>query len=191
VRKKANHYVTGRDGGRDIDLRRFAAEGMRLYGRLVDVRDGQLRFGSDLVRNLDNADAASDRIKDSIDEYIARNGIDAVSEVREPPVWAPESEPQALDYTAAGITSVIWCIGYRSDFRWVQIPVFDGEGYPGHRRGVTPVPGLYFIGLSWLYTWGSGRFSGVARDAEHIVRHIRQQRAATTAARPMELAIAS
>jgi putative flavoprotein involved in K+ transport len=191
VRKKANHYVTGRDGGRDIDLRKFAAEGMRLYGRLVDVQDGQLRFGGDLIRNLDNADAASDRIKDGIDDFIAKNGIEAVAEPREAPVWAPESEPETLDYIAAGITSVIWCIGYRSDFRWVQIPVFDGEGYPGHRRGITPVPGLYFIGLSWLYTWGSGRFSGVARDAEHIVQHILRQTRMNSAPRPMEYAIVS
>jgi putative flavoprotein involved in K+ transport len=191
VRKKANHYVTGRDGGRDIDLRKFAAEGMKLYGRLVDIRDGQLQFGGDLIRNLDNADAASDRIKDGIDEYIAKNGIDAVPEAREPPVWAPDSEPETLDYIAAGITSVIWCIGYRSDFRWVQIPVFDGEGYPGHVRGITPVPGLYFIGLSWLYTWGSGRFSGVARDAHHIVDHIRQQLSESAQIAPRKLAAAS
>lgn len=175
VRRKANHYVTGRDGGRDLDLRRFALEGMKLYGRLLDVQDGRLHLAADLRRNLDNADAASDRIKDSIDDYIARHGIDAVAEARQPPVWSPSSEPATLDLAAAGITSVIWCIGYRSDFRWVQVAVFDGEGYPGHRRGITPVPGLYFIGLSWLHTWGSGRFSGVARDAAHITEAILRQ----------------
>ncbi|MDA0269368.1 MAG: FAD-dependent oxidoreductase, partial [Cyanobacteria bacterium] len=52
------------------------------------------------------------------------------------------------------------------------IPVFDGKGYPGHERGVTPVRGLYFIGLPWLYTWGSGRFSGVAQDAEYLANHM-------------------
>jgi putative flavoprotein involved in K+ transport len=40
-------------------------------------------------------------------------------------------------------------------------------------RGVTPVPGVYFLGLPWLYTWGSGRFSGVARDAEYLAEHIK------------------
>src|SRR6202012_2261996 len=44
VRDNTNHYVTGRDGGRDIDLRRFALEGMALYGRLDDLRDGQFHF---------------------------------------------------------------------------------------------------------------------------------------------------
>jgi putative flavoprotein involved in K+ transport len=47
--------------------------------------------------------------------------------------------------------------------------VFNGRGYPAHQRGITPVEGLYFVGLPWLHTWGSGRFSGVARDAQYIV----------------------
>ena len=56
VRKNANHYLTGRDGGRDIDLRKFALEGMALYGRLTDIQDGRLKFAADLTKNLDNAD---------------------------------------------------------------------------------------------------------------------------------------
>src|SRR5262249_29630694 len=60
VRNKANHYVTGRGGGRDIDLRRFALEGMHLCGRLVDVRGAQLTLGSDLKQNLDQADAVAE-----------------------------------------------------------------------------------------------------------------------------------
>jgi putative flavoprotein involved in K+ transport len=53
------------------------------------------------------------------------------------------------------------------------LPVFNGRGQPAHVRGVTPVPGVYFLGLPWLYTWGSGRFSGVARDAEYLAEHIK------------------
>ena len=53
------------------------------------------------------------------------------------------------------------------------MPVFNGRGQPAHVRGVTPIPGVYFLGLPWLYTWGSGRFSGVARDAEYLAEHIK------------------
>ncbi|MET0362720.1 MAG: hypothetical protein ABW048_13315 [Sphingobium sp.] len=67
---------------------------------------------------------------------------------------------------------VIWCTGFRMDFSFLNVPVFDGRGYPAHDRGVSAHDGLYFIGLPWLYTWGSGRFAGVARDAAHIVDHI-------------------
>ena len=172
VRSKSNHYLTGRDGGREIDLRKFASEGMELYGRLDDIRGTTITVQPDLEKNLDSADATLESIKDSIDAYIARAGIDAPTEPRYVPVWRPATERTELDFAAAGITTVIWCIGYKADFRWIDVPVFDGRGYPGHDRGITTVPGLYFIGLPWLYTWGSGRFSGVARDAQHIVERI-------------------
>ena len=63
---------------------------------------------------------------------------------------------------------MIWCIGFQPDFGWLDVPVFNGRGQPGHVRGVTAQPGLYFLGLPWLHTWGSGRFSGVARDALYL-----------------------
>jgi putative flavoprotein involved in K+ transport len=172
VRAKANHYVTGRDGGRDIDLRLFARDGMQLHGRLLDIRDSKLTFGADLERNLDAADASSAKIKSSIDEHIAAAGILAPTEAPYEPVWRPESIPLELDYLEAGIGSVIWSMGYKADFSWVELPVFDDKQYPIHQRGVTPAAGLYFIGLPWLYTWGSGRFSGVARDAAFLVNKI-------------------
>ena len=168
VRDNTNHYVTGRDGGRDIDLRRFASEGMELYGVLDDYRDGMLRFAPNLGAALDDADATYNRINASIDKYIAERGIDAPQASRYTPVWTPAGERDGFDPLAAGIGSIIWCIGFRPDFSWLEVPVFNGRGYPGHERGVTTHSGLYFLGLPWLHTWGSGRFSGIARDAEHI-----------------------
>jgi putative flavoprotein involved in K+ transport len=172
VRAKANHYVTGRDGGRDIDLRKFAAEGMQLYGRLDDVQGSRLSFAADLAKNLDQADAVAESIKNTIDKFIESKGLAAPLEPRHAPVWRPQQEPRALDLAQAGITSIVWSIGYRSDYRWIEVPVFDGKGYPGHQRGVTTAEGLYFLGLPWLYTWGSGRFSGVARDALYLADRI-------------------
>jgi hypothetical protein len=80
-------------------------------------------------------------------------------------IWEPKTPPLELDYVEANISAVIWCMGFRSDYSWVEIPIFDGKGYPSHQRGVTAVAGVYFLGLPWQYTWGSGRFSGVAQDA--------------------------
>jgi putative flavoprotein involved in K+ transport len=182
VRAKANHYVTGRDGGRDIDLRKFAREGMKLYGRLKELHGEILWFAPDLKANLDQADAVAESIKTTIDKYIAAKQIDAPTEERYKPVWEPEEEALELNYREANIRTVIWSIGYRSDYTWIELPVFDGKGYPAHDRGVTPAPGLYFLGLPWQYTWGSGRFSGVARDAEFLAGRI-EARAAVAAAR--------
>jgi putative flavoprotein involved in K+ transport len=172
VRDKTNHYVTGRDGGRDIDLRQRACEGMELYGRLRDVVGDTLLFDTDLGRCLDQADQMSESIKASIDTFITKKAIDAPPAEPYNPSWAPRAERPELDCRAAGITSIVWCIGFRTDYGWIDLPVFNGRGQPAHVRGVSAVPGVYFLGLPWLYTWGSGRFSGVARDAEYLAEHI-------------------
>ncbi|GAB4058739.1 MSMEG_0569 family flavin-dependent oxidoreductase [Uliginosibacterium sediminicola] len=172
VRDNTNHYVTGRDGGRDIDLRKFALEGMELFGRLEDFDGTQLRFAENLAANLEHGDSIYNGINASIDKYIAKQGIDAPAGSVYVPVWQPAAERAVLDPVAAGITSIVWCIGFTPDFSWVDLPVFNGRGYPGHVRGVTRQPGLYFLGLPWLHTWGSGRFSGVARDAQFLAGKI-------------------
>jgi putative flavoprotein involved in K+ transport len=172
VRDNTNHYVTGRDGGRDIDLRKFASEGMELFGRLEGLNGSVLQFSDNLSASLDSADAVYNRINASIDKYIAEQGIDAPAGTRYEPLWTPPQERAELNLAEQGITSIIWCIGFTPDFTWVEAPVFNGRGHPGHQRGVTAQEGLYFLGLPWLYTWGSGRFSGVARDAEYVVGHI-------------------
>lgn len=175
VRDRANHYVTGRDGGHDLDLRKFALEGMQLYGRLESMADGKATFLPNTRENLDGADNVYRSINRSIDKFIAEAGVEAPTEAEYSPVWEPEAEITELDLAAAGITSVVWCIGFGSDFSWVKAPIFDQRGYPEHDRGVTQTPGLYFIGLPWLHTWGSGRFSGVARDAEHLAGQIEER----------------
>ncbi len=172
VRDNTNHYVTGRDGGRDIDLRRFASEGMALYGLLTGLDGETLQFGPNLRENLDAADHVYNRINASIDQYISKNAIDAPPPSVYEPVWQPEGERTTLNLREAGISAIVWCIGFQPDFKWVNAPVFNGNGTPVHLRGVSPQPGLYFLGLPWLHTWGSGRFSGVARDALYLAEQI-------------------
>ena len=172
VRLRANHYMTGRDGGHELDLRAFAVQGMRLHGRLTSLDGTKLTFGDDLKSNLDGADAVADGIKDAIDKYIEAAGIEAPVEARYVPVWEPDPRTEELDLAEQGITSVIWSTGYFRDHRWIEVPVFDGRGYPTHERGVTSCPGLYFLGLPWQYTWGSGRFAGVARDAGYLIERV-------------------
>ncbi len=178
VRDNTNHYVTGRDGGRDIDLRRFALEGMKLYGLMEGYSDGELRFRDDLKHSLDQADRTYNGINAAIDRYIAENGIEAPAQARYAPVWEPAEPVTSLVLEQSGITSIVWCIGFSPDFRWLDASVFNGAGSPKHKRGVTSEAGVYFIGLPWLNTWGSGRFGAVGRDAEYVVQRI-QKRLAT------------
>ncbi|MDQ8045576.1 MAG: MSMEG_0569 family flavin-dependent oxidoreductase [Solirubrobacteraceae bacterium] len=173
ARREANHYVTGRDGGRDIDLRRFAQEGMQLHGRLASIDGTTLTFADDLAANLDAADATLNRINAGIDRWIAGNGVDAPPAEPYEPTWQPAAEePLAVDLVEAGITTIVWATGFRSDWSWVDLPWLDDTGYPQHERGITSIDGLSVLGLPWLHTWGSGRFASIARDAEFVTRQV-------------------
>jgi putative flavoprotein involved in K+ transport len=168
-RHDTNHYLTGRDGGRDIDLRVFAQQGMALYGRLAGVERGRMIFNPNLEANLDEADRVYNGINELIDKHIARTQAPAPAGEPYKAVWRPDGEPTELDLIAAGVSTVIWATGFSPDWSYVQLPIFDKTGYPTNRRGVTSVPGVYVLGLPWLWTWGSGRFLSVGRDAEAVV----------------------
>jgi putative flavoprotein involved in K+ transport len=76
------------------------------------------------------------------------------------------------DGSNVDVDAVIWGTGYRLDHSWIDLPVLDSGGWPRHRRGVTDVPGLYFLGLSWQHTRGSGLLGWVKDDAEFIAKQI-------------------
>jgi putative flavoprotein involved in K+ transport len=99
VREKTNHYMTGRDGGREIDLRVFASEGMKLYGRVKSLQDCVFDFADDLQRNLDHADAVAESIKTTIDRFIESQSSRSISR---PPVFAPLSGAWDSIRTSAG-----------------------------------------------------------------------------------------
>jgi putative flavoprotein involved in K+ transport len=179
VRDNTNHYVTGRDGGRDIDLRKFALEGMQLYGLLDGLAGSTFLFRPTLKASLDQADRVYNGINATIDKFIAERGIEAPPPSVYVPLWEPGTERKTLDLDEAGISSIIWCIGFQPDFRWLDAAVFNGAGHPVHRRGVTAEKGVFFVGLPWLHTWGSGRFSGIARDARYVAERIAENVAAS------------
>jgi putative flavoprotein involved in K+ transport len=173
IRRKPQPHLSGRGGGRTIDLRRLALDGVNLHGRLLDAEGTQVRFADDLAESLDAIDRECCKNLAAIDEYIAKNDIDSPESDLEPVDWRPTPEPLSLDLRRVGISSVIYGTGYHFDFGWIDLPVFDERGYPRYQRGVTEVPGLYFVGLHWLHTLGSGLFYQVGRDAEYVVDHLR------------------
>jgi putative flavoprotein involved in K+ transport len=70
------------------------------------------------------------------------------------------------------VDALIWATGYRPDYSWMKLPIFDEDGRVRHRRGVTDVPRLYFLGLTWQYTRGSALIGWVKDDAEFIAEQI-------------------
>ncbi len=173
---QTNHYMSGRDGGKEIDLRKYALEGVQLYGSVAGGSGTTMTFLPDLEQNLDDADKSYLGIRNQIDAWIASQGIDAPVEPPFEKVWRPEKEITEVDLVAAGISSIIWAIGFRPDYSWLEVDCFDERGKPKFRRGVTDAPGLYFIGLGWLNTWGSGRFLGIDEDSRYLVEQIVSRR---------------
>ena len=91
-----------------------------------------------------------------------------------------DGSPLLEDGSVLEVSNVIWCSGYTADFSWIDLPLATRDGFPIHNRGIVEsVPGLYFIGLLFLYSLSSALVGGVGRDAEHIVDHI-----AASASRP-------
>ncbi|WP_227355769.1 flavin-containing monooxygenase [Haladaptatus salinisoli] len=87
-----------------------------------------------------------------------------------------DGRPVVGDDDVLDVENVIWCTGFQPDFSWIDLPIFDGKEQPKepvHMRGIVPdAPGLYFVGLSFLYAMTSGLFTGVGRDAEYVVDHL-------------------
>lgn len=168
-----NPHVSGKDGGRTLNLHQFVRDGVTLIGRLIGADGSRLAIAPDLQDNLARADKfAADFLK-GVDTYIEKAGLDA------PPETLPELRDgytvealTELDLTAAGIGTVIWAMGYAFDFSLVKLPVTDGDGFPLTQRGVTHFPGLYFLGMPWLHTPKSGLLLGVGEDAAYVASAI-------------------
>ena len=172
--------VSGAYGGKTVEFRQFAHQGMTLLGRTVGFADGKLEFADDLNKNLKRGDANYLSVLDEADEYVRRNGIDLPEEPEARVIAADPAcvtDPiRALDLEAAGIKSIIWATGFTQDFSWLKVNAFDSDGLPKHIRGVSNEPGIYFLGLPWLASRASSFLYGVWFDAKYIADQILTQR---------------
>jgi putative flavoprotein involved in K+ transport len=96
---------------------------------------------------------------------------------------ADASEIRFENGTSLRVGTVIWATGFTVDHSWIDVPIFDGDGRLEHQRGVTPVPGLYFLGLPWQHTRGSALLGWVKDDAAYLAAQIEARAGATPAAR--------
>ena len=120
----------------------------------------------------------------TLPKHLAQAGVERVGRVR----GVQGGRPVLEDGTALAVTNVVWCTGYHPGLSWVNLPVFDEHGEPRQFRGVVgEAPGLYFVGLHFLYAMSSTMIHGVGRDARHVAERI----AGRLAAAPTEARIAS
>jgi len=168
--------ISGANGGRTIDFRNFVADGMVLVGRIEAAENGVLEIAPGLAESMANGDLVYTTFLDTVDAYVKRRRMelpeepDARAVITDPPcVTAPLTR---LDLAAEGISAVVWATGYGVDFGWIDLPVIDDKGDAMHRNGISPVPGLYFLGLQWLSKMNSSFLSGVGDDAAVLADHI-------------------
>ena len=172
--------VSGARGGRTVDFRRLASEGITLLGVTQGYKDGVLTIADDLAANIAYGDRNYLSVLDEADAYVARYGLDLPEEpearVIEPDPACVTDPIREMDLAEAGITAIIWATGYALDYSWLKVDVFDEKGKPKHRRGISEAAGLYFLGLPWLSQRGSSFIYGVWHDAKYLADHMFKQR---------------
>jgi putative flavoprotein involved in K+ transport len=153
----------------------MAADGIRVLGRVIGVSDGTLTVARNANQVLDEADAAFAGFLAAARDYAAANPDLDLSE-EEPTgstaLPATVAEVESLDLRREKVAAIVWGTGYDYDYDWLRVPVLDPRGQPLQQRGVTQVPGLYFLGLHWMHTFKSGLLAGVGSDAEYLAEHM-------------------
>lgn len=173
ARLVCNPPVSGNDGGHDCNPRWLEEPGASLLGKVHAVDGHVVSIARDLDDSLRFGDEFLADLLNRVDELVAETAIDVPPAEASPAPPLPRVEPiERLDLREAGIGTILWANGFRPDFSWIELPLFDEHGWPVQQRGVTPVPGLYFVGLHWLYKRKSSLLFGVGEDAGHVAEQI-------------------
>ncbi|WP_292549700.1 NAD(P)-binding domain-containing protein [Mesorhizobium sp.] len=166
---------TGVNGGYDLDPRRLGNSGVRLAGRVIGASGDTLGFADNLEGLIAAADQsyedfiqAAEKLADTLE---IGSELGQVHELAPRPPLGVEGFC-TLNLRDENIRTIIWANGFGYSFDWVKLPILDADGAPVQRQGVTACPGIYFLGLHWMHTFGSGILPFVGRDAAYLADHI-------------------
>jgi putative flavoprotein involved in K+ transport len=173
-RAQPSLQLVGRPDRATLDLPVLQERGVRLVGRAIGAQGGRVSVADDLVAHTVAADARLARLLQRIDIFAARTRMGGEVGPPEPfrPFFWPKEPPASIDLRAEGIRTVVWATGYRRLYPWLKVPVLDERGEIRHDGGVTPVPGLYVIGLYFLRRRKSSFIDGVGQDAMELGAHL-------------------
>ena len=174
ARKVASPQLVGTPDRRTLDLNELTAQGVQLRGRLGVVRDGVAMFSGGLRNHCALADQKLGRLLDEIDGWIVQAGVDGdVTEPHRPePTHVPEKLPLTLDLARGEVKAVVWATGFRPDFSWLELPVFDSAGRLRHDGGIVDAPGVYMLGATFLRRRRSSFIHGSTVDTEDLANHL-------------------
>jgi putative flavoprotein involved in K+ transport len=160
-----------------IDLNGLRQLGVGIVGRLVGLRDGKAQFSGSLASQCAMADLKMNRMLTGIDAWVSENGRE--DEFAPPCRYEPTSIGSdtrlGLDLNDSGIGTVLWATGYRPDYSWLDVPVFDRKGRIVHDGGVVNAPGMYVMGLPFLRRRKSSFIDGAGDDAADLAAHLSQR----------------
>jgi putative flavoprotein involved in K+ transport len=164
--------VSGAYGGQSIDFRRLAGEGIGLLGRTQACDGGVLSLAPDLQANIAAGDHYLADLLDQCDAHVAARGLVLPEDPEARRRWPdPDclSRPwDRLDLAREGVRAIVWATGFGFDYDWLELDVLRPDGKPDHVKGVSRVPGFYFLGLPWLTSRGSSFIWGCWKDAEAL-----------------------
>jgi putative flavoprotein involved in K+ transport len=176
ARYGASTHTSGAKGGHDIYLRQMAKSGVTLVGPVTGGNGDSLSLRTDLTEILKAVDQHPVDWMRNVDAYVEENGILAPPDdtVSPPDIqdWPKGESPDSLNMMEAGIKTIVWSTGFKYDFDWIKLPITGDHNYPNQHRGVTDYPGLYFMGLQWMFGSKSAQFIGVGEDAEYVAGHV-------------------
>jgi putative flavoprotein involved in K+ transport len=157
-----------------LDLNCLRASGVEIVGRFAGLRDGTAQFSGSLGNQCALADLKMNRLLETIDAWSAQHGMDV--EIDAPHRFAPtdigKSPRLGIDLAASGIKTIVWATGYRPDYSWLQVPVFDRKGRLRHDGGIVDAPGMYVMGLPFLRRRKSSLIDGADADAGDLADHL-------------------
>lgn len=153
-----------------VSFRKLAKDGIHLLGRLTTIENETYHFDKSLLEQIEKAEAGLEHFKKTVDGVIESKKLEAPAATQEQKLDYDIPIVETLD--ATHISSIIWATGFQDDWSWLQVPVFDETRQPKHTKGVSTVPGLYFMGLRWQSKYKSFLLCGVAEDAGYIVNQI-------------------
>ena len=174
ARNLPSMQLAGTDDRRTLDLNALTDIGVKLVGRLAGIRDGQAQFSGSLRNMCTLADLKMNRLLDSIDEWATDNGMDndVIPPHRFDATRVDDSPSLGMDLQRGEIRTIIWATGYRPDYSWLDVPVFDLRGRVRHDGGVVDSPGMYLIGMPVLRCRRSTFIDGAGNDAHYLSDHL-------------------
>jgi putative flavoprotein involved in K+ transport len=176
--------LAGSPERRTVDLNSLTRIGVKLIGRLAGINNGKAQFSGSLRNQCALADLKMNRLLGTIDEWATKNRLD--SEVSPPhrfePTEVEASPPLGIDLTRGEIKTIVWATGFRPDYSWLDVPVFDRKGRVRHDGGVVEAPGMYLMGIPFLRRRKSSLIDGAGDDARDLSAHLASYLGAQTSA---------